>query len=255
MARTKSQTVPKLRRQSGKGKLPDRAFVELSGRRVYCGAWGSAESRQRYAKAIVEWEAASRHGPAPTDALTVVELLARFWRHAESYYVDAGGRPTSSICLYQMALRPVKRLYGNTPAADFGPKALRTVRQEMIEKCWSRGVVNKMVNLVRSVWKWGVAEELIDVGVHVALTTVAPLKRGRTEAPETQPVRPVPGPHVDAVLPLVSRQVAAMIQLQRLTGMRPGEVVRLRPCDIDRTGDVWTARFSDHKTDSLVNTP
>ena len=29
--------------------------------------------------------------------------------------------------------------------------------------------------------------------------------------------------------------------------MRPGEVVRLRPCDIDRSGDVWTAELDDHK--------
>ncbi len=30
-----------------------------------------------------------------------------------------------------------------------------------------------------------------------------------------------------------------MIRVQRLTGMRPGEVCGLRPCDFDRTADVW----------------
>jgi integrase len=38
-----------------------------------------------------------------------------------------------------------------------------------------------------------------------------------------------------------------MIKLQRLTGMRPGEVVIIRRCDIDMTGDVWIYEPFDHK--------
>ena len=70
-----------------------------------------------------------------------------------------------------------------------------------------------------------------------------------TEAPETDPIRPVPIEHVEAVLQHVSRQVAAMIQLQLLSGMRPGEVVLLRPCDVDRSGPTWVYQPAFHKTD------
>jgi integrase len=38
-----------------------------------------------------------------------------------------------------------------------------------------------------------------------------------------------------------------MIQLQWLTGMRPGEVVQLRWVDIDRSEDVWCFRPQTHK--------
>ena len=38
-----------------------------------------------------------------------------------------------------------------------------------------------------------------------------------------------------------------MVQLQQLTAMRPGEVVLIRACDIDMTGDVWLYRPEDHK--------
>jgi integrase len=38
-----------------------------------------------------------------------------------------------------------------------------------------------------------------------------------------------------------------MIQLQRCTGMRPNEVVAMRPCDIDRSGDVWNYEPASHK--------
>ena len=50
-----------------------------------------------------------------------------------------------------------------------------------------------------------------------------------------------------AVLPLVARQVAAMVELQWLTGMRPGEVVQMRMADIDRGGRVWLYRPLRHK--------
>ena len=39
-----------------------------------------------------------------------------------------------------------------------------------------------------------------------------------------------------------------MIELQNLTGMRPGEVMTMRGCDIDQSGPVWTYRPARHKT-------
>ena len=38
-----------------------------------------------------------------------------------------------------------------------------------------------------------------------------------------------------------------MIELQLVTGMRPGEACRIRPCDIDTTGEVWVYRPRRHK--------
>jgi integrase len=54
--------------------------------------------------------------------------------------------------------------------------------------------------------------------------------------------------HVRAVLPHVSSVVAAMIELQLITGMRPGEVCSMRVCDIDTTNRVWVYRPPQHKT-------
>jgi integrase len=38
-----------------------------------------------------------------------------------------------------------------------------------------------------------------------------------------------------------------MIEVQRLTGMRPGEVCRMRTCDLDTSGNVWVYTPADHK--------
>src|SRR5262249_30333674 len=61
------------------------------------------------------------------------------------------------------------------------------------------------------------------------------------------PVAPVPEAFVDAVRPHVSAQVWAMIELQRLTAMRPNEIVGMRTGDLDTSGAVWVYRPASHK--------
>jgi integrase len=39
-----------------------------------------------------------------------------------------------------------------------------------------------------------------------------------------------------------------MVELQRLAGMRPGEVVRMRAADLETGGRVWFYRPKEHKT-------
>jgi integrase len=117
----------------------------------------------------------------------------------------------------------------------------------MVANGISRGVTNRRIGRIKRVFKWAVGEELIPSSVFHGLQAVAGLRYGRTEARETDPIKPVPKEWVDAVLSYVSPQVAAMIQLQWLTGMRPCEVVAMRPCDIDRSGDIWVYEPYDHK--------
>jgi integrase len=95
---------------------------------------------------------------------------------------------------------------------------------------------------------------LIPAGIVEALSTLSDLKRGRTTARENPPVTAVSESHVDAVRPFVSRHVWAMIELQRLTAMRPGEVVIMRPVDLDRSGRIWTYRPSVHKMEHTGRT-
>ena len=64
---------------------------------------------------------------------------------------------------------------------------------------------------------------------------------------QAREVEPVADEHVEVVLPLVSPQVAAMVRVQRLCGMRPCEIVIMRRCDIDMTSDVWVFTPHDHK--------
>ena len=121
----------------------------------------------------------------------------------------------------------------------------------MVKLGWCRKYVNRQAARVKAVFKWAVGAELVPPSVHQALLAVPGLRKGKTDARESPKVKPVPQEHVDAVLPHVSRQVKALIDLQLVTGMRPGEAVILRACDIDTTGAVWAYTPSKHKKEHL----
>jgi integrase len=112
---------------------------------------------------------------------------------------------------------------------------------------WARTVINRRVGRIIRLFKWAVGEELVNALVQQALKAVAGLQKGRCDARETEPVRPVPDAMVDAVLPYLLPPVRAMVQMQRLTGMRPGEVCLMRGIDIDMSGDVWLYKPPYHK--------
>ena len=52
-------------------------------------------------------------------------------------------------------MRPLKKLYGVTPISDFGPMALKAVRNAMVEAGWTRGFINKSVDRIRKFFRWG----------------------------------------------------------------------------------------------------
>ncbi len=149
---------------------------------------------------------------------------------------------------YATLLGIVCSLYGTTPAASFGPLALKAVREHMVDsQRWNRETLNGHVGRIKRVFKWAASNELVPPSVFHGLETVAGLRRGRTTAREGGRILPVSEEHVDAVLPHLSRQVRAMVEFQRVTGCRPGEIVILRPGDIDRTADVWVYTPATHK--------
>jgi len=240
----KNSRVPSLRFHKASG----RAYVVLSGKAVYCGRYGDPEAQAQYHQVIAEWLAAGQQLPADPAAITVKELQARFWTYAEQYYRTLTDGRVKELEQFRLALRPLKDLYANTPATDFGPRALKTVQQRMIEIGWCRPYINKQVNRIRHIFRWAVSDEMIPGSVLHALQAVPGLKRGRSDASEPEAVKPVPINLVEAVEPFVSRQVWAMIQLQLFTAARAGEICQMRPCDIDREGETWVYRPPHHKT-------
>lgn len=238
--------LPKYRKHRASGQ----AVVTIAGRDVYLGPHGTKASKVEYDRVIAEWLAAGRpSSPQPSASdITLVEVMAAYLKYTDQTYVK-NGRPTSEHHGVRWAMRSLKTLYGRTPAVEFGPLALKAVREDMIQGGVARSTVNQNISRIKRMFKWAVSEELIPASVHQALMSVTGLRRGKSSARETAPVLPVEDELIEATLPHLSSVIADMVKLQRLTGMRPGEVCIVRPCDIDRTGDLWFYRPESHKTE------
>jgi integrase len=240
-----SLRTPKYRHHKAKNL----AVVTISGRDIYLGKFNSPESKHEYRRLVGEY---MQTGVAPRGAaapeISTIEVVAAYLKFAHGYY-RKGGKVTREYGLIVECCRFIKSLYGRQPAIEFGPLALKAVRQTMIEADHSRKYINKNVERIRRMFKWAAGEELIPASVPQALSMVIGLRQGRSVARETAPVLPVDDNVVNQTLVHVPEVIGDMIRVQRLTGMRPQEICIMRPMDLDRSGALWTYRPVSHKTE------
>jgi integrase len=260
--------TPSLRRHKPSGQ----GVVTLSGKDVYLGVWPAdreqppPEVSTRYHRELAEWEARGRLPALPTVStarpqavgISVAELILAFMRYAEGYYRKPDGKPTASVNEFVLSLRPLNHLYGGEPAKDVGPLKLKPVRELMVKGYLHpdygpppglcRRVVNSRIQRLTQCFKWAVGEELLGVEVYQSLKAVGGLKKNRSEARESEPIRPAPVQDVEAVLPLLTVRLAGAARFQLHTGARPGEALALRLADVERSGAVWLYRPRQHKT-------
>jgi integrase len=242
MPKLKPDAIPsyRLHKQSGQ------AIVTLNGRDILLGTHGSAESRERYNRAVGEWQANGRRLKEDPAQVTIDQLILEYWKHASSYYPSGNGGELASI---KIALPHVRRLYGGSPVTTFGPLAMKAVRESMLTAGWSRKYINAQVGRVKRMFRWAVENEIAPRDVWYGLQAVPGLRKGRSTARENEPVKCVSEDHAAGIYPFVSRQVQTMIRLQLVTGMRPGEVCQMRTGDIDTPGGVWVYKPGSHKSE------
>lgn len=120
----------------------------------------------------------------------------------------------------------------------------------MVNRGVSRQYANRLVNAVVRMFKWGTSKELVDVNTYTRLSTLEPLRVGESKAIDHPPVEPVSLDLVRKTLPILPPNLRAVITIQLATGARPSEVLNMRPCNIDRSSDVWMYRPTKHKNAS-----
>jgi len=173
------------------------AVVTIDGKNHYLGPWQSAESHAKYATLIAEWN--RNHGVllGPVDEvkaktlLTLNDLILAYFTFAQGLYVKRG-KPTSEQGCLRQALRFVRKLYGTTLASEFGPRALKNVRQAMVDAGRARKSINRDIHRIRRMFRWSVEEELLHPVTYQKLQCVTPWPK-------------VTRPHVKRVISLPSR--------------------------------------------------
>jgi integrase len=230
--------------------------VTIAGKNFYLGPYGSPESHEKCARLIAEWEAGGRKQPPKLlnetpGSFRVKDLILQYYRFAQIEYVDENGEPTTEVTSIRIALRRLRKLFGNVAVAGFGPKSLKLVQTSLTAEGLSRKYINDSINRIRRMFRWGASEELLPAAVLVALQTVPGLTKRRGKARQAKRVKPVADEVVLATIECLPPVVADMVRIQRLTSARPTEICSIQPGLIDRSGDVWKYEPAKHKTEHL----
>lgn len=109
------------------------------------------------------------------------------------------GEPSSTQKNIKYLLKPLRKLYGDVAVEEFGPLAFKTAIKQFVQGK-SRRTGNMFISRVKAMFQWAVSEELIPSDVHVLLSTVKGLEKGRSEALETKPIESVSDSVVEATV-------------------------------------------------------
>lgn len=182
------------------------AYSRVNGKQVYLGEYGSPESRDRYDELISTWLVENADGVERL-LLQVSDLCLLYDAHAVAYY-RKDGKPTSEAACVKHALRPLIALHSRTRIRDFGPRALKEVRDKMILDGYARKTINAHTGRIRRMFRWGVENEYVPGEVYGALMAVSGLRAGRSDAVETDPVQPVSEADIKKTLGEVSPTIS-----------------------------------------------
>lgn len=251
--------VPTYRHHKPSGQAYTRVTRDGRRRDVYLGPYGSPESKAEFARVcrqVAASAAAAAKLAAGAARLTVNEVAVAFLRQAPSYYRRPDGTPTGEVKEYGYACRHLCEQLGGEPADEVTPGRLKRVRGAMVAAGWCRTRVNRQVRRVRQVFVWAAEEDLVPAAVANGLKVVRGLRKDRSPARESAPVPPAPPADVARAMLHMTPTLRAMVGLQRVTGMRPGEVREMTPAEVDTSDAVWlyrpgSARPGGHKTDHL----
>ena len=182
---------------------------------------------------------ARRHEP---HGLTVAELCSMWAEHCREYYRGADGHETSTAVNAVIDVRMFRDLYANAVVAELTHADMLHLRDALVRSGVGRTTVNTRLWRVKFMVAWALDEALIPASVKAELTQVKGVKRGRTPARESNPVRPVDDATISATVAAMMPNTADMVRLHRVTGMRPCELCALRWSLIDTSRTPWVYR-------------
>ncbi len=240
---------PPLTRHSS-GQAVCRWWGQGKARFRYFGKYASPEAATAYKRFQARWAMDGDATSTPGECLFVAEVAVRFLAHVARFYVK-DGKPTSEQQNFRTVVRLLNELYGERPAGDFKPDHLREFTAALVGL--GRRTVNVYAWRVQKLFKWAAGRSLVPPAVPLALKYVEKEQAGRSLAPDRPTVTAASVTDVEATYPHLHPRadalavLEAMLRVQLLTGMRPGELCRLSPGQLDRTADVWVYAPVGHK--------
>ena len=141
-------------------------------------------------------------------------------------------------------------LIGNKLANAVKPADLVRFREQMAtEGRLAIRSVNRKLEQVKRVFRYAVETGMVDVTVYQALAIVENAKLSthkKLKPPKRRP--PVPLESAVQIIGTLRPIVRDLLLVQLYSGSRPGEINRMRKCDVEMSGDVWIYHMKKHKT-------
>lgn len=235
-------------------------FVEWQKKRHYfTGPHDSAESLSQYRQFLKQYvhplagetDTSGHVAPRPAVVSKVSDLLLPYLEEVHERYGTA--RNGETAC-QEGLIRLLDEKFGTFALREFNAPQAEKLREAMIAKDWSRQYINRQMQRLGRIWRWGAKLGYVEVAVYERIRMIEPLRKpsGSLRKPklvarESPPVHGVRPDVVEKTLPELNPQVAAMVQLQWLTGCRPQDACNFRWCDVDRSKDVWLYTPHTHK--------
>ncbi|MFM1889337.1 MAG: hypothetical protein RLZZ565_94 [Planctomycetota bacterium] len=253
-----------VKRPGGRVVVYARTYVD--GECVSLGRYGDPDGYATFERIRDEWFAKNAdRTPVGPDGLTVAELAER-WLDHEKARADAGRIDPKTYAAGRAIAEAVVAEHAGMPVIRFGPKALKDIQARLIvTRCkvthgryrdagepptLSRAEVNRRVNGIRRLFRWGVSEELVAPAVLASLEAVAGLRAG--EARDNPPRQPAKPEHVRALVAELDARghhgPARVLELLRWTGCRPDEACTLTAADVVETRHGLELHIRKHKT-------
>jgi hypothetical protein len=177
-----------LHRPSGQARV--RVRIGDRSRDIFLGKFGSPESIEKYHRVLSDHSLShgqgalgerhvQSHDPAARHPISIAAHTLRYVEYIESSCAK-GVLPQHHRESLPPFIDPLVRLYGSTPASEFGPKKLKAVRELVVMQgklqtaefddlgnlvrpgaALSRGYVNALIQALVRMFKWAASEELV----------------------------------------------------------------------------------------------
>lgn len=183
----------------------------------------------------------------PGQRLSVAKLCEAYLAYSRTWYVK-DGQPTSEVSIIEMMVRRLNAVAGSRPADKLRVNDLEAAQQRMIEEGLTRRSCNAVLHRVRRMAKWAFRKEVISGDTLQRILSVPAIPKGRTNAREKPAVQPVPLETVQKTLPHLKEVYRVMVTVQLYAAMRPGEIINMRPIEIDRSREPWEYTPEKYKT-------
>lgn len=174
-----TRRLPRLCQRKSPSSGKTLAYATFNGRMVSFGPDGPKAQRD-FESFLASWLAAGRRLPdegPEENPFTVGQLIDTYLDHLKRRHPAAW--LANNYARIELSTRPLRELFGPAAAREFSPKKLAAVRERMIAVgSMCRREINERVRILRKMFKWACAEELVAGEQAHALAAVDPLRRG-----------------------------------------------------------------------------